>query len=61
MLCDLSFTVAQLVVASDCANQRVVGSSPTCGAIFWARWSSEAKTPPFHGGKHGFELVRVTI
>ena len=41
-------------------NHRVVGSSPTGGAIYGplVKWP---KTPPSHGGNTSSNLVRVTI
>ena len=40
-------------------NRRVVGSSPTGGAI-WLRGQA-VKTPPFHGGNRGSIPLGVTI
>ena len=47
------------VVELSAVNRSVVGSSPTCGAI-WPRGQA-VKTPPFHGGNTGSSPVGVTI
>ncbi len=45
------------VVELSAVNRSVVGSSPTCGAI-WPRGQA-VKTPPFHGGNTGSSPVGV--
>ena len=47
------------VVELSAVNRSVVGSSPTCGAI-WPRGQA-VKTPPFHGGNTGSSPVGVII
>ena len=51
-------SIAQLVEHA-AVNRRVVGSSPTGGAI-WSR-GQEVKTPPFHGGNRGSIPLGITI
>ena len=45
------------MVELSAVNRSVVGSSPTCGAI-WPRGQA-VKTPPFHGGNTGSSPVGV--
>ena len=45
------------VVELSAVNRSVVGSNPTCGAI-WPRGQA-VKTPPFHGGNTGSSPVGV--
>ena len=47
------------MVELSAVNRSVVGSSPTCGAI-WPRGQA-VKTPPFHGGNTGSSPVRVIV
>ena len=47
------------MVELSAVNRSVVGSNPTCGAM--APWSSEVKTPPFHGGNTGSSPVGVIL
>ena len=51
------------MVELSAVNRSVVGSSPTCGAIFFMFWpvGQAVKTPPFHGGNTGSNPVRVII
>ena len=56
------------MVELSAVNRSVVGSNPTCGAIFMSIdffifWpvGQAVKTPPFHGGNTGSSPVRVII
>src|SRR5699024_8458477 len=56
------------VVELSAVNRSVVGSNPTCGAIFMFQrffyfWpvGQAVKTPPFHGGNTGSSPVRVIL
>ena len=47
------------MVELSAVNRSVVGSNPTCGAI-WLRGQA-VKTPPFHGGNTGSSPVGVIL
>ncbi len=54
---NISLFHSSSVVELSAVNRSVVGSSPTCGAI-WPRGQA-VKTPPFHGGNTGSSPVGV--